>query len=216
MDIAKLSKTKDESVFSSYYRLWVLADYFVFEPLMKDAMDGFKECCAARMKIATDLKRPMELAHQNELVDELAYAVESVFQHQGHPSTEFRNILTEYAFSCRLRFFELDKFASLLSDTSKTTPPYFGRQVLFMYLQAREIPRIGHPGAAFPLSKQGLMSPKCSFCEESHAKARNCFHGCDFSRKEDWNGKYPIVWKCDKCVLATGYPWVNLSFWKAS
>lgn len=203
----------DESVLSSYYRLWVLGDYFVFEPLMKDAMDGFKECCATRMKIATDLKRPMELAHQNELIDELADAVEVVFQHQGHHSPKFRDILVEYAFSCRLRFFELDKFASLLAD--KITDLNFGRRFLFMYLQAQEIPRIGHT-AASSISKHGLMRPKCCFCQESYVKVRNCFYHFEFSRTETWAGQYPIVWKCDKCALANGYPWALLPSWRAS
>lgn len=132
---------------------------------MKDIINDFKQHCADRMKTAADLNYPMDLAEQNELFDELASGVDSIFYDQ-HLSTPFRDLLVDYAFCCRVRF-----FAKGILHTLIQTKGEFGNGVIAKYLQARETPRIGQPGTAFSLPTQGLMSLRCTTCRKAQAKA---------------------------------------------
>lgn len=198
LDITKIAPNESISVFSTYVRIWVVGDFFLFEELKKEAITGLELYCEEKMKITMNLARhPSNLAG---IMKKLAEGLDMAYDRYKH-ALPCQKVLVDFAYTNRLVFFGNPEFSDLV-----VKHPSFATEVLLGILQGRDCQWSGNKLKGD--YKFFNLKDRCGNCNTPSKQATIWIINPRAECGQLFvTGQVP--WICVHCVRQLGYPWQN-------
>lgn len=191
-----MQKCDGDSIISKYVRLWSVADFFLLDPLKKDIIAAMEDHLEGNIKIMCNAKYLIDSAECKAIVQEFFHGIATTYHELPH-TQPCRHILLDYAHAIRLNLYRTNDFVQGISDF-----PELASDLFLVAVKGRRSKWAGDSKADY---RNYFMNMKCSECK------------CSSKYPASWNidpqatGKniriMEVQWKCESCVVKTGYPW---------
>lgn len=186
-------KTAGDEGISAFVQLWVIADFFLLEPMRQSCLDQIKTHLEKYMKRTTNLSATLTDKEYETIFGDLSSGITAAYH--LHPHAEpCQKLIRQFAFASRIKFLQEKAFQKIMTQERD-----FAHNLSLELLYAPEVAFIGTV-VREELNEDEITIQKsfCEACETGAKRTTARYHDYNDDLQHDCGPA--VYWTCEHCI----------------